>query len=113
TKRLVKIALNKSCRFIYISSVDILSKPKKGAVYEPDSFDSCPNKSHYQTSKWLATKYVDDHIQKGLDGIIIYPSAVIGPYDFKPSKVGIELKKLMKHHILFSIRGGYNFIDSR
>lgn len=113
TKRLVGIAEKKSCRFIYISSVDAIIKSKKGIIYEPRSFDQYPHKSHYQTSKWLATKYVYDHILTGLNGVILYPSAVIGPYDFKPSKIGFELKKIIKNRILFSINGGYNFIDVR
>jgi dihydroflavonol-4-reductase len=49
----------------------------------------------------------------GLNGVILYPSAVIGPYDFKPSKIGFELKKIIKNRFLFSINGGYNFIDVR
>ncbi|MDX9691743.1 MAG: NAD-dependent epimerase/dehydratase family protein [Acholeplasmataceae bacterium] len=113
TKILIAIAKKKSCRFVYISSVDVILKPKKGIVSEPHTFDQCPHKSYYQTSKWLATKYVYDAIENGLNGIILYPSAVIGPRDIKPSRIGLELIKMMKKRVLFSIRGGYNFIDVR
>lgn len=114
TKRIVHICLKKQCRLVYISSVDIISKPKKGLVKEPSHFeDEKTHKSYYQTSKWLATKYVDDYIKQGLNAVILYPSAVIGPHDYKPSQVGREIKHIMNHYYLFSLKGGYNFIDVR
>jgi dihydroflavonol-4-reductase len=91
----------------------VITKPKKGIVCESHTFAQCPHKSYYQSSKWLATKYVYDAIENGLNGIILYPSAVIGPNDYKPSRIGQELIKMMKNKVLFSIKGGYNFIDAR
>jgi len=114
TKRITQICLRKQCKLIYISSVDIIQKSKKGLIAEPTDFQSIAfKKSYYQMSKWLATQYVDQAFKKGLNGVILYPSAVIGPYDFKPSQVGKEIKHMLSHRLLFSIRGGYNFVDVR
>lgn len=114
TKRIIHVCLKKQCRLIYISSVDIISKPKTGLVKEPSHFEYQENhKSYYQTSKWLATKYVYDSMKEGLNAVILYPSAVIGPHDYKPSQVGKEILHIMKHTLLFLLKGGYNFIDVR
>jgi dihydroflavonol-4-reductase len=70
-------------------------------------------KSNYAISKALATEYVLDHMSKDLNGIILYPSAVIGINDFKPSAAGREILSVLRHKYVFALRGGYNFIDVR
>jgi dihydroflavonol-4-reductase len=113
TKKIVDMCIEKKNRLIYISSVDIIEKPLSGIIHEPTSFTEKKRKSYYQASKHIATKYVYESMKKGLHAVILYPSAVIGPYDFKPSQVGLEIKHILNHKILFSIKGGYNFIDAR
>jgi len=114
TKRIVNMCLKKHCRLVYISSVDVISKPKVGLVREPSHFTYGDMKnSYYQKSKWLATKFVHEQMKQGLDAVILYPSAVIGPHDYKPSQVGKEIKHIINHKLLFLLKGGYNFIDVR
>ena len=114
TKRIVNICLKKHCRLVYISSVDIISKPKVGLVKEPSHFTyEDMKKSYYQKSKLVATKFVYEKMKQGLDGVILYPSAVISPHDYKPSQVGKEIRHIINHKLLFSLKGGYNFIDVR
>ena len=111
TKRLVQIAKQKNCRFVYISSVDVIAKEKRGHIKEPLIIDVDHHKSYYKSSKSSATNYVIEHMKQGLNGIVLYPSAVIGIHDYKPSAVGREILHAIKHRCLFSLRGGYNFID--
>jgi hypothetical protein len=42
----------------------------------------------YGRTKALAEVEVHKAIERGLDAVIVHPSAVIGPYDFKPSFLG-------------------------
>jgi len=67
---------------------------------------------YYQKSKALATNYLL-HLQKeqNLKCLILYPSAVIGINDFKPSAVGKEIKRCFKKRVCFYFHGGYNFVD--
>jgi dihydroflavonol-4-reductase len=111
TKRLVQIAKQKNCRFVYISSVDVIAKEKRGHIKEPLTIDVDDHKSYYKSSKASATNYVIEHMKQGLNGIILYPSAVIGIHDYKPSAAGREILHAIRHRCLFSVRGGYNFID--
>ena len=102
-------------RLIYVSSVDAINKPVNGdPIYEPTHFDIAKIKSHYAKSKATGTAYVLDLMNnQQLQGAIVYPSAVIGIHDYKPSAAGIQLIKAAKRRILLYIKGGYNFIDVR
>lgn len=111
TKRMVDIAINKKNRFVYLSSVDVIQKSKRGLIKEPLSLDVKKSKSYYKTTKSIATSYVYQALQHGLNGIILYPAAVTGIHDYKPSAAGREILNVLRHKIIFSIHGGYNFID--
>ncbi|MCB0805645.1 MAG: NAD-dependent epimerase/dehydratase family protein [Bacteroidales bacterium] len=67
----------------------------------------------YEHSKTEAEKIVTDAIKRGLDAVIITPTAIIGPYDQKPSYLGQALIKINKNKIPMLIEGGYNFVDVR
>lgn len=101
-------------KYIYCSSVDCIYKNN------PDELISEPNKieydkftQNYPYSKGKATQYVLDMIAKhqDLNISIIYPSAVIGVNDWKPSSVGKVVQDCIKGKMQFGIKGGYNFID--
>jgi dihydroflavonol-4-reductase len=111
TKKLVNIAIKKKNRFVYLSSVDVLPRSKKGLIKEPLDLSIYKSKSYYKTTKSIATKYVMNALHQGLDGMILYPSAVVGIHDYKPSAAGRELLHIINHKVIFSLRGGYNFID--
>jgi dihydroflavonol-4-reductase len=111
TKRLVEIALRKKNRFIYLSSVDVIPKSKRGLIKEPLQIDEKKGKSYYKTSKAIATHFVLKSIQEGLNGMVLYPAAVVGIHDYKPSAAGREILHAVRHQFLFSLHGGYNFID--
>lgn len=111
TKRLIDVAKSKQCRLIYLSSVDVIPKQKRGLVKEPLVINQTKNKSYYKTSKAVATHEVLKAIQNGLSGMVLYPSAVVGIHDYKPSAAGREILHVINHKILFSLHGGYNFID--
>src|SRR5690606_13426468 len=109
TKRLIAIAKRKNCRFVYMSSVDVIPKSKRGWVSEPLFIDTKKRKSYYKASKEIATELVVNAMHEGLNGIILYPAAVIGIHDYKPSAAGRELLNITRHKVLFSLHGGYNF----
>jgi dihydroflavonol-4-reductase len=67
----------------------------------------------YDRSKAAGNKVVLKSVQEGLDAVIIAPTAVIGPYDFKPSRMGAVLLKIRKRRLLALVGGGYNWVDVR
>jgi dihydroflavonol-4-reductase len=110
TKKIADVCYEKRARFVYMSSVDAIYKQSK-IIKEPFIVDPKKVRHTYSKSKALATKYVHRLIRLGLNGIVLYPSAVIGTPDYKPSKVGQTLLKIKDKRFCFAIKGGYNFID--
>ncbi|MDP3130137.1 MAG: NAD-dependent epimerase/dehydratase family protein, partial [Bacillota bacterium] len=83
-------------------------------IHEPDAFEPASFHNEYARSKAMATAYVFQLMSsRQLCGCILYPSAVIGVHDYKPSAAGREIVRAFKMKIAFYIKGGYNFIDVR
>ena len=51
--------------------------------------------------------------ERGLKTIIINPTGIIGPYDFKPSRMGQVISDIMSRKMLFTINNGFNWVDVR
>jgi dihydroflavonol-4-reductase len=67
----------------------------------------------YDVSKAQGEREVRAGIAAGLDAVIIRPTAMIGPYDFKPSYLGQALIQLAQGKIPALVRGGFNWVDVR
>ena len=67
----------------------------------------------YDYSKAQGERIVRQAIQNGLNGIIINPTGIIGPYDFEPSLFGAALLAFARGNIPFSTGGGFNWVDAR
>lgn len=49
----------------------------------------------------------------GMEVIVMNPTSIIGPYDFKPSKMGKVILDLYTGRLPFVFDGGFDFCDSR
>jgi dihydroflavonol-4-reductase len=67
----------------------------------------------YDRSKALAEIEVRQGIERGLDAIILLPSAILGPYDFRPSYIGEALQLMQRGGLPVLTTGGYNWVDAR
>jgi dihydroflavonol-4-reductase len=67
----------------------------------------------YSKSKARGTLEIMEVISKGLDGVVILPTGIIGPYDFKPSETGRMIIDYVSGKIPVRIGGGYDFVDVR
>lgn len=52
-------------------------------------------------------------IERGLEVVIVNPTAVVGPNDFKPSPMGRALLEFKSGKIPAVVRGGFNWVDAR
>ncbi|MFW5794434.1 MAG: NAD-dependent epimerase/dehydratase family protein [Bacillota bacterium] len=96
---------------VFSSSVDAIYSPND-LITEPNNIDISKLKNIYQISKAKATNYIFKlSKQSDLKSLIIYPSAVIGINDYKPSPIGKEIKRCFNKKICLYFKGGYNFID--
>jgi dihydroflavonol-4-reductase len=110
-KMIADFCLEKSIYLIYTSSTDCITNSEYNLA-EPDEIYLESLEGYYQKSKARATNYLLKlSKEQNLKCMIIYPSAVIGINDFKPSAVGKEIKRCFKRKVCFYFHGGYNFVD--
>ena len=67
----------------------------------------------YDWTKAIAERLVLTAVSKGLDAVIITPTAVIGPHDYRLSYMSRFLLHLYHGKIKALIKGGFNWVDAR
>jgi dihydroflavonol-4-reductase len=104
-------------RLVYVSSVHALPDlPDNQLISEIKEFPAPDLLGPYAQSKSNATAAVYDGIRRGLDAVIVFPSGVIGPFDYQESQMGLLLRYLSTQgwvKLIMSFRGAYNFVDVR
>ena len=115
TRNVVQACLEKKVkRLIYVSSVHALREPAAGAIDETLVSDLGDLAGDYAKSKAMATTEVMNAIQKGLDAVIVFPSGVIGPYDFRSSYTGTAIRGYIDaKKTQYYFDGKYDFVDVR
>lgn len=102
-------------KLIYTSSVAIIEPLKNQEMMsEPNEIKIENFSNEYAKTKAIATKYIIDKTSLGeLNAVVVYPSAIIGPYDYYISNVGQVVVDYINHKIFAYVKGGYNFVDVR
>lgn len=101
-------------RLIYFSSIHAFSPfPLHETVDETRPLISSNKASCYNLSKAEGTHEIRKAIKQGLDAVILYPSAVIGPCDFIPSAMGKLICDISQKRLLILCEGGFNWVDVR
>lgn len=115
TKNVIEACIsNKVKRLVYVSSIHAFTEPPHGTpILETKDFD--PNKvvGYYGKSKAEATIEVLKAIDKGFDAVIVHPTGVIGPYEFKLSNTGQVIWDFLNKRLFAYIEGAYDFVDVR
>lgn len=113
--KITDVCLQKKVKkYIYCSSVDAIYKHDQTSVIKEPEFMECDKLiDNYPHTKALATEYVMNKMKEKHDTLIsiVYPSAVIGVNDYKPSMIGKVVKDCIDGKMEFGVKGGYNFID--
>ncbi len=101
-------------RLIYTSSIHAFPDlPKNKIIDERVVIDPAKAVGEYGKNKALATLQVIEGIKKGLDAVIVCPTGVIGPYDYKKSEIAELISEYSKKRITAYIEGAYDFVDVR
>jgi dihydroflavonol-4-reductase len=114
TKNMLAVALSaKIERFIHFSSIHAIRQHPCDApldenhpLVEKDGFA-------YDRSKAEGERAVLEAARKGLDALVLSPTAIIGPADYEPSLVGKAVMDIYKGKIPSLVPGGYNWVDVR
>jgi len=116
TRNVIEAVLNNGVkRMIYTSSIHALERPPEGVtINEQLHFDPQNPSGAYDRTKAEASLAVLDAIKnQGLDAVIVCPTGVIGPFDFKRSEMGEVILSWMKRKPSISMQGRFDFVDVR
>lgn len=115
TKNLLDVcSANKIEKFLYVSSVHAIKEMPKGAsIKEVEDLNPKFVKGHYAKTKAIATDLVLNYPDKNLKTVVVYPSGIIGPYDYKISNFGQVFLDHLLGRLPAYVNGGYNFVDVR
>jgi dihydroflavonol-4-reductase len=101
-------------RLLHFSSIHALvQEPLSVPIDEKRPLSSSPKNSPYDRTKAIAEMEVRRSIEQGLDAVIIYPTAVLGPYDFEPSYLGEAILLMAKRKLPALVTGGFDWVDVR
>jgi dihydroflavonol-4-reductase len=101
-------------RLVHFSSIHaIMQEPLDIPVSELRPLVSGKRYPPYDRSKAGGEMEIHKGIEKGLNAIIINPTAIIGPYDFQPSHFGAALLSMANSKMLALIDGGFDWVDAR
>lgn len=101
-------------RLVHMGSVHALTEPSAGLLTEEAGFDPALATGAYGRSKARACQAVQRAAKEGeLDAVLVLPTGVMGPYDFRLSEVGQLLRDLKNERMPAILEGGHDWVDVR
>ncbi len=101
-------------RVVYTSSIHAIQRARPGVLMDETlPFDPHNAAGCYDRSKALASLAVLEAVRAGLDAVIVCPTGVIGPHDYRRSEMGHLILTGIRSPIQFCVDGAYDFVDVR
>jgi dihydroflavonol-4-reductase len=101
-------------RLIHFSSIEALDPlPLDAPLDEDRPFVDSGKGSPYAVSKAQAEAEVRRAIAEGLNAVILNPTAIVGPWDYKPSLLGSALMAIARGRLPMLVDGGFDWVDVR
>ena len=115
TKNICQAAIDANIpKLIHFSSIHAFNQlPTNEPLDEDRPLVNNKSAPPYDKTKAAAQRLVYDACDRGLDAIILHPTGIIGPFDFKPSRMGKVLLDIMTRKMLININAGFNWVDVR
>jgi dihydroflavonol-4-reductase len=105
---------NRIKRLIYTSSIHAFKEVGGVSIIDESiPFDPLSPMGEYNRTKAIASLAVKEAVREGLDAVIVCPTAVIGPYDFRISNMGSLFIEYCNKRQKIIIDGAYDFVDVR
>jgi dihydroflavonol-4-reductase len=115
TRNVVEACLRTGVRrLVHFSSIHALvQEPLTIPVDESRPLVESRHYPPYDRSKAAAEREVRRGMEKGLNAVIIYPTAIIGPYDYQLSYFGEALLAMAQRKLPALVTGGFDWVDVR
>ena len=112
TRNVAEAARAAGARMIHVSSSDVLGSQSRDKLADEDTPLPPTGPCAYVITKREAEEAVRAEIDQGLDAVIVNPSFMLGPWDWKPSS-GRMLLAVANGGALMAPRGRYSVADVR
>ncbi len=116
TRNMIECALAAGARrFLYVSSVHAIPEaPGHRCIRETKHFSPDTVRGGYAKTKAEASALVMEAVEKrGLDGILLHPSGIIGPMDSGSNHIVAALRAYLEGKLPACPKGGYDLVDVR
>jgi dihydroflavonol-4-reductase len=114
TKNVLRAAKESGIKkLIYISSIHAIRRVEEGVIDESVPYDMNNPYGAYDRSKAEATLEVLHAADSGLEAVVVCPTGVIGPYDFRGSMMGSLIHDAAVAKPTLYVDGAYDFVDVR
>jgi dihydroflavonol-4-reductase len=101
-------------RLVYTSSIHAITRPPDGVkIDETLPFDPQNPAGPYDRSKAEASILVQQAAAEGLDAVIVCPTGVVGPFDFRRSEMGELIIEWMRGGVSVLVKGEFDWVDVR
>jgi dihydroflavonol-4-reductase len=101
-------------RLVYTSSIHAIREaPGEDVMCEDLPFDPLSCRGEYDRSKAEASLAVLEEVKNGLDAVIVCPTGVVGPHDYRGSEMGFVVRYAASGPPQWVIDGEYDFVDVR
>ena len=99
-------------RLVHFSSIHAFAQEPLDQVLD-ETRGPVDHAPAYDRSKAAGEREVLDGVARGLDAVIVNPTGVIGPFDFKGSRMGSVLLGMALRRFIALVDGGFNWVDVR
>ena len=98
---------------VHISSIHALQNPKPGIPCTENCRLTVDSSFSYEKTKALAQQWLQQQKGNGIKIVVLNPTAIVGPHDYKPSFIGELVSNILYKKLPAIINGGYNWVDVR
>lgn len=115
TRNVVRASLAAGVRrIVHFSSIHAFADPGAGKTLDEGARDADGSDfPAYDRSKVDGQKEVLAASDQGLEPVVLHPAASIGPWDFKPSRMGRVLLDMAAGRVPVLVAGGFAWVDTR
>lgn len=101
-------------RVVHTSSVGCLGRIGGGGLADEETpVRREDTVGHYQRSKFMAERVVDEAVDRGVPVVVVNPPASVGEMDFRPTPVGRLVVDFLNRSVPAYMEAGRNFVDAR
>jgi len=100
-------------RCIHISSIHAFQQTPSLEILDESRMPIGENGFAYERSKLAGQKIALEANNNEMEVLVMHPTSIIGPYDYKPSLMGKVFIDMYKGKLPFIFKGGFDFCDCR